>query len=238
MFLKTVRSGIIMLALTLITAAWAADFQDGIRVTGSSTVYGSPDVAVFSAGFGTSAAEVGEAVARTDEVAAAIATALREAGVAPEDLQTGNFSVYREERTNSEGEQLPPVFHASNSLRVTVRDTERAGELLGVALEAGANQVDSLQFAISDSRELEEKARELALTDARERAEQLAEHAEVTLGSPVAIHELPSSSGTPPVAGRAFAMEAASVTLESGSIQVQVSVEVLYRIDSDTAAGD
>ena len=71
------------------------------------------------------------------------------------------------------------------------------------AAEAGGDlvQVQSIQFAIDDSKELQVQARVKAMQDAQAKAKTLAEEGGVTLGKPISISE--SSSSSPfPIAAR------------------------------------
>src|SRR5690606_28308154 len=90
---------------------------------------------------------------------------------------------------SEQGEDLDPTFRIINTVRVTVRDAARVGELLSIALQNGANQVNNVQYTISNPGELRSQARELAVANAREIATQLAELSGVTLGPVVYIDE-------------------------------------------------
>lgn len=225
----TVTAGLLALALTL---GMAFANSEGIRVSGTGTVYGAPDTAMFTVGINTLSADVTEATEESNAVANAIITALTEAGVDEADIRTSSFNVFREDRQGDDGEALDAQFRVINTVTVTVRNTDSTGDLLSLALANGANQVDNLQFTISNTDELRSEARALAVQDARERAEQLAELAGVELGAPVFIEEF--QSGYMPMSARqsfAFA-EAASVPIEAGELSVSVDVNIVFAINT------
>lgn len=221
--------GLAVFALTISTAGFANN--EGIRVSGSGTVYGEPDTAMFTVGINTVSDDVSEATEESNAVALAITEALLEAGVVETDIQTSSFNVFRENSGSDDGDQQVPQFRVINSITVTVRDTAITGDLLSLALESGANQVNNLRFTISDAESLRAEARALAVEDARERAEQLAQLAGVELGNPVFIEEF-HTGGPMPAArqGMAFS-EASSVPIEAGELSVSVDVNMIFAIN-------
>ncbi|HQA67971.1 MAG TPA: SIMPL domain-containing protein, partial [Aggregatilineales bacterium] len=122
------------------------------------------------------------------------------------------------------------LFHVNNLMRVKVSDTERIGEVIEAGMDAGANTVGSLFFAIEDPDALEAQARADAVADARARAEQLAEAAGVQLGDLVNLTE-----GTPvfPLTGRValdMAQGGGAPPISEGQLAVSVSVTASFSI--------
>src|SRR5688572_25406819 len=68
-----------------------------ISVSGLGEAYGQPDQATVMLGINITNANVGDAVAQSNEVMDSVIAALVEAGVAREDIQTVNFSVWPED---------------------------------------------------------------------------------------------------------------------------------------------
>ncbi len=78
-----------------------------------------------------------------------------------------------------------PFYRVSTTVAVTVRETDNVAEILAAAVNAGANMVNYIQFNIEDRTALESQARELAVSDARARAEELAALMGLTVGEPL-----------------------------------------------------
>src|SRR5262249_43626184 len=116
--------------------------------------------------------------------------ALRGAGVASEDMQTSQISVYPD-YTDSGGVR---GYEASNSVSVTVA-LAKAGDALEAAVGAGATQVDGPSLTQEDGKKLYESALRDAVADARSRAEVLAAAAGVKVGEVVSMEETTDSSG-------------------------------------------
>ncbi len=225
---RTLVSVLIILATGITTAQDRA----GIHVTGTGTVYGEPDVASFDVGINVLHADVSTATAEAADVAEAIITGLVAAGVSETDIRTGSFNVWREDQHSPDGETRSSAFRVMNMLHVTVRDSERTGELLGLALERGANQISNVSYTFSNPAELREDARELAMHSARATAEQLSALSGTTLGAPFFIEEVPSASAFSGQDGMMYAMEstARNVPVSGGELAVTVTLKVHFEI--------
>lgn len=218
-------------ALLLAATAWAQGELRGITVTGSGTVYGEPDLAVFEVGVNILNEDLSLATAEADSAMRRMTEALVAAGVAERDIRTVTFNIWREERWGRDNEPLTPAFRVMNTVRVTVREVARAGELLSLSLTSGANMVNSIQYTLADPTGLMRQARELAMADALAKVEQLAALAGVTLGEVTMISE--TAGGMAFYAERAMMMGAGGpdgVPVAGGELAVTVSLVVNFAI--------
>jgi uncharacterized protein YggE len=117
-----------------------------------------------------------------------------------------------------------------------VREYTRAGELLSGVVQAGANSVSQLNFTIDDPTGLESDARALAIMQAKEKAEAIAEAGDFKVGRILSIGEYNNGPQPMPYAyglGAGVYAEdsiAKNVVAEPGSQEVNVSVTVTYEI--------
>jgi uncharacterized protein YggE len=204
-------------------------------VNGSGIVYGKPDIAIAAIGVQTRHQDPGQAVTESNTKMDAIIAALKALGVAENDIQTTNFSVYVQQEFDERGQPGAFTYVADNTVTITVRDLAKVGDVLGDAVAAGANSIHGVSYSVSDFSALEAEAREKAMADAKARAEQLAQVAGVTLDQPMTINEF--SSGPIPYAldvragmGGGMVAEQAAVPVSSGQIQVTMQVNVTYLI--------
>lgn len=199
-----------------------------IEVFGEGQVEVEPDIARLQVGVTTMAADAGEAAAGNADVVRAVLRALEAAGVAPRDMATSNFSIGFErpypERGRSEG-----VYRVNNMVEVTIRDLASVGEVMGAAMKGGANEARGLQMVLEDPRQALVLARELAVKDARLKAEQLAKLSGEKLGRVLQISETNGGGGVGPMV-KAMAMSESAVPIRSGTQQLKARVRVVYQI--------
>jgi uncharacterized protein YggE len=166
-----------------------------ITVVGVGTVNLVPDVARINVGAEVRADTVSEAKGEVDRQIAAIRAALAETGVEAKDIQTNHYSIHYEREAIPIMREAPvgPAqegYRVSNMLRVTVRDVERAGEVLDAVVEAGANQVYGVTFTVSDQDKWQSQAREKAVADAYARASELADLVGAKRGEVLSVSEV------------------------------------------------
>jgi uncharacterized protein YggE len=200
----------------------------GITVIGSGTAKAVPDVADWSFGVQADASTATAALAAAAKETREIVAALRDAGIAKEDLRTEQVSLYP--RTSDDGLSVIG-YSASSSVSATVRDLGKAGSVVDAAVGAGANQVSGPNLRVSDNRAQYRAAIDAAMDDAGARAQALAAKAGVTLGGPIAIVE--SGGGYPgPMYGaydRAAGAES-PVPIEPGVDQISATLTVTFAI--------
>lgn len=201
-----------------------------ISVGGEGTVSASPDQATIQIGVRTQGKTAAEALAANSTQMQALLNALKRNSLAEKDIQTRDFSIWPQYRNSSDGLESTIIgYEVSNSVFITVRDLKNFGTILDAAVKAGGNQVNGIQFGFSDPAGLLEEARVQAMANARAKAGQLAELADVTLGSVVSVSE--SGAVPPPMFVRAeMAAADGGVPIESGESSVQLSVQVTYEI--------
>lgn len=224
-----------LLLLTLVGAAQAQDYSGSLTVTGSGSAGGAPDLAQVRLGVQTSDEDVVAAFNRSNELTARIVEALLALGVERNDIQTSGLSLYQDRPYDpySDVEDGAIVYWAQNSLSVVLRDVSLVGRAIGASVQAGANSIDRLSYSISDPRALAARARELAVADARARAEHLAELTGTELGRVLTINELGDGFRV-----RAESLEFAAMadsggaaTVEAGQLSVSVQLQITWELE-------
>ena len=201
-------------------AGGASEPTGGITVTGTGTVQSVPDQAQFSLGVQTDGPTAREALAANSERMRRVLAALFAAGVAKGDVETQDVSVSKSYPGNG--------YSADNSVSVTIRRLAKAGSILDLASNAGANDVYGPTLARSDQDGLQAKALQEAVGNARVKARVLAEAAGVRLGSVTAISE--GGSEPMPVYEAALAQRSPSAPIEPGKQQTSATVTVTFAI--------
>lgn len=166
-------------------------YPPSISVNGVGTSTGIADMAVINFSINVSEKDPGEAVTEATGLAESAIEAAVAAGISEDDIETVGYSIYMEEEYDYNTYEYTGenIYHLTHSFKVKVRDIEAAGEVLAALVEGGATTVSGIQFTVSNRDELVAEARRMALENARETAQQLADGLGVDLGDPMSVSE-------------------------------------------------
>lgn len=201
-----------------------------IDSVGSGSAAAVPDVITLDVSARAIGPTVAEALAGSDAAARRIIDAATDAGLPARDRQTTGGRVVpvydREGRPTTD-------FQATTSLRLRVRQPDRAGTLITTLAEAAGDHfiLENLASTISDDLHLAEQAREDAFRDSRARASQWASLAHLTLGRAHTVIEC-GALDAPRQGGflRAAAKEYAGTPVESGESVIPASVSIRWEV--------
>ena len=201
-----------------------------ITASAIGTVTGTPDVVTVSLGVETRNPSAQAALDENNRLAADVINVIKEKGVAPEDLQTSQLSIY----PSYDDKGAVTGYQVTNMVTAKLRDIAGAGALIDAAGQAAGDavRVQQLAFSIDDDSDLRANARADAVRRAQAQAKQMADAAGVALGP---IHSITESAVSNPMVYPQAAMAAqdsaaAAVPIEAGSQELRVSVQVVYEI--------
>jgi uncharacterized protein YggE len=121
----------------------------------------------------------------------------------------------------------PVGYRVSSMVQVTVRDVEKAGEVLDAVVQAGANQVYGVAFTVSDESTWESGARAKAMADARDRAQELAGLAETELGEVLLVSEI---IGGVPMAVMGVKQGMGGGGIAPGELELRTQIQVTFAV--------
>ena len=219
--------------------------SNAITVSGDGEVFAVPDTAEFT----FSVIEEADTAKEVQDIATVKANAaidaLKVEGIEESDIKTINYSLspkYEWKAAASclgyncpkNGEQVG--FTINQSMRVKVRDLDRAGELLELVTGKEVASVSGLNFTVADEDSLRSEARKKAIDEAREKAEVLANDLGVSLVRIVGFSE----GGNYSMPMYARSMEASfdmavgvmeeSVSVPAGENKITSEVNITYEI--------
>jgi uncharacterized protein len=204
------------------SSAAATPAAKTITVTGNGSVTTVPDRASFSFSVESRAQSAKAALGRNADAAAALIAALRGAGVAAADLQTGQVSLNPQQ--NADGTDVIG-FIATNTVTAGTA-IAKAGALVDAAVGAGATGVEGPSLTRSDADALYRDALKAAVANAGDKAKALAAASGVTLGGVQTVVE--GSQATPVVWSAGKAADAAATPIEPGTQSIDATVTVTY----------
>jgi len=230
--------------------------QQGISVSGEGKVTVTPDIALLDVGVTAQASTVAQAQSQAADAMSKVVSALTSSGIAQKDIQTQYFSI---EQINSSvvvppvppdtsggaaggtaapmipAKPIPPAkgYQVSNAVSVKIRSIDKTGSIVDAVAAAGGDlvRINGVIFSVDQPDQYYAQARELAMNDAKSKADQLAKLAGVTLGKATYILE-GSSSPVPYLqafAGGA-AVPSAATPISPGQTDLVVDVQVTYAI--------
>jgi uncharacterized protein YggE len=158
----------------------------------------------------------------------------KDLGVEGKDIATTNFNIGPVYDYNKSPNQVVG-YRVENMLTITVRDIEKVPAVMNAALQAGANQSYGLSFASSKAGEAYREALRLAIQAAQEKAQVMADAANVRLLALTFLQENQDSYAPMPRYANSIAEDVKMAgglgdTIMSGSLEVTATVEMRYAI--------
>ena len=193
-----------------------------------------PDKAVFNAALFTDGKEAQKVQDENSMVMNRVIAALKEAGVKDTEIKTSGYTLYLWEEWDSfSGKSVKKGYRLQNTLTITFYDVKNVGKLIDLAVNSGANEVNSVYFTLSDEQEKNVKEELLMETSGKtkEKAKVLADNLDVSLSGVLAVSE--SGYYLPVYYGnymKAATAEAAATTINPQNVKVNVQVNVDYKI--------
>lgn len=213
-------------------SAWAqppATLEGPVVITaGQGIVKRTPDRAWVSITAESRARSPREAQRLNADAMAAVMQNLKGTGIPPDALKTSSYDL-QPEFDYANGRQTLRGYVARNSVEVRVDELPRVGELLDLAVGAGATSVSGVRFDLKDRVGAEREALRQAVADARARADAAASGAGMRVERVLRIEEQRTGPVPPPrpmvMAMRAEAGQAAAEPpISAGEIEIHASV--------------
>jgi uncharacterized protein len=189
-----------------------------IVVAGVGETRVTPDRAVINIGVYSRAATAAAAARDNARKQQAIIDTVRALGISREQISTTQFNVSPEMRHIPQtGRNEITGYSVSNTVRVEVRQLDQVAAAIDAALAKGANQINSLDFSVSNADEPRRRALMQAIERARLDAEAMARAAGGSLGT---VLELSTGYAPIPIMRREMAMASA------GRLQADVATPI------------
>jgi len=219
--------------LTLSACGPSATSEQTLNVTGTGTVYATPDIAYIYIGVHTEEYEISQAMTNNNSQAQAVLEAIRNTGVEAKDIQTSNFSVWSYQANDPvTGMATGTKYAVDITVYVTVRDLSKLSTLLDTAIQAGANNINSITFDVADKSAAMTDARRQALEKAIVLANELSGAAGLSLGSiqNITYSDVSTTYYGYGMGGGGGAEGSATTPINPGQVQLTASVNVIYGI--------
>ncbi len=208
-----------------------------IVVTGTAQILAAPDEATVRLGVVRQSNVAQTAQDQANAVAQEILNAVGKTGVTSQQIQTSRLvltPIYAPRIPESREPPRLVSYTAANTISIRVDNLAMVGTVIDAGLKAGANQLEGVQFGLRNDLTARQQALKQAVTEARSKAETMADALRVNLGAVIEATEGGVTVIPRPVETFAMARATIAQTVETpvsvGELEVRASVTVRYRI--------
>lgn len=200
-----------------------------VAVVGEGKIDAVPDLVEIT--FEVKKVEETIAAAKTnvDERSGHVIALARRIGISTPDINATELlcAPYREYRNR---DILPKGYSAQRTIMLRLRDLTKFNELTNELVRIPIDQIEKVDRQLADPAAANRRALDVAIKDARDRAEHLAAQFGVKLGRVYSLRALPRVERFHIGAAAARASEE-DATFEPGTIEVESRVSVCYYLD-------
>lgn len=166
-----------------------------------------------------------------------VIAALAGMGITGKNVETSSYSLYQKTEWDSRTqESVDRGFQTVNSIKVTVNDLSKTGQVIDQAVQAGANRVTNISFTVDDAKQAELKR--TALTKASQEAQVKTQAIATGLGIELDGVQSVSENGSYYVPyyqsfAKGMAAESASAPetpISPGDVKVSANISVVFKI--------
>ncbi len=173
--------------------------MNSITIAGKGETVSIPDVATFSFSVTETAKTVDVAQTQATTKINNVLKAIKEGGVEEKDIKTLSYSInphyeYVEGVCQANlpcrpGKSTITGYDVSQTIEVKVRDLKKAGALFSTIGSQNVQNINGLNFSIDDIDTVKSKARDLAIQNAKEKAQKLASQLGVRIVRVISFYE-------------------------------------------------
>ncbi|MFH1228474.1 MAG: SIMPL domain-containing protein [Planctomycetota bacterium] len=160
-----------------------------ITVTGQSEVNVVPNEVVITLGVETADKKLSAAKTQNDVSVKKILALATQYQIDPKDVQTSQISIQPRYESGSWSGRSFVGYEVGKTIVFILKDISKFEEFLSSVLEAGANNVQGIQFRTSELRKYKDQARAMAVKAAREKAVAVSTELGQKIGKPYTIKE-------------------------------------------------
>ncbi|HNU97001.1 MAG TPA: SIMPL domain-containing protein [Candidatus Portnoybacteria bacterium] len=162
---------------------------NAMSFNGEGKISVKPDVAFIDFAVVTQGAQIIDVQNKNSEKMNKVVEYLKEFGVEEKDIKTTNYNLYPQ--YIYENNRIPQImgYQITQTLTVKVRQLDKIGEVMKKVVDIGINQINSFYFGVENDEQLKEQAREIAINNAKQKAQKLADELGIKLGKLTNFYE-------------------------------------------------
>ncbi|PKL36515.1 hypothetical protein CVV38_01265 [Candidatus Peregrinibacteria bacterium HGW-Peregrinibacteria-1] len=225
---------------TQVVSSWksfSGDYVRELSVEGTGKVSVSPDLATVSVGLETKGDVLSDLLTENSTKTNAIIAGIVALGVEEKDIMTQEYYVNPNYDYTPERGSFEDGYIVQQNLVIKVRDFSLLGQVTATATANGANRISGLGFTVENPEVAKAEAREKAIANAKEKAEEIAEQSGIRLGKIVNFWEVNDDYYMPYKGYGGVSMDMAvssegsvETPIMTGTQDITVSVSLSYKI--------
>jgi uncharacterized protein YggE len=202
-----------------------------ITLMGRGSIEQAPDVAMINVGVQVEAKTAADAMAQQATNMNGVFAAVKAAGIADRDMQTGNMSLNPVYEYPNNARPRLTGYQASNSITIKVRKLDTLGKTLDAVVKGGGNTINGISFSVDQPEKFQNDARVEAIKDAAAKAELYAQAVGYKVKRIVTISEQEFYPQPPmPVMMRMQDMAAEATPIAAGEVSLVQTVNVVFEL--------
>ena len=203
-----------------------------VQGTGKSFV--TPDIAKVTVGIEESGQALKQVQDSVNKKSKSLTNTLKGLGIDEKDIKTTSYNLYPQFDYTTTTQRIMG-YQVSITYEITIKDFDKVNEVLATITNAGANTVGGISFEVNDKTKKEklQEAREMAVAEAKEKAEGLAKAAGVTLGKVINISESGGVDFPRPIALMQKSVDTGQPpppNIQPGETEISVTLSLSYEI--------
>jgi len=205
-----------------------------IVVNGNAQIEANPDAATVRLGVVRQETSAQSAQDQANRAVQAMLSEITKLGIPAQHIQTSRLTLSPVYAPRGESRDAPRIaaYSASNIVSVELDNLAQVGPVIDAGLRTGTNQLEGVQFRLKNDLPVRERALREAVTEARRKAETMADALGVRLNgvqeaSEGGVSIVPKGQGGFVALARA---EATQTPVSPGQLEVSANVTVRYFI--------
>ncbi len=242
--MKQIGAVITFFILLFVFAKWgpAINFStitqgrgEPLVVSGQGKVAVTPDVAKITVGIQQTGQTLKLVQNDVSKKSQSLVSTFKSLGVDEKDIKTTSYNVYPQYDFGSPNQKITG-YQVSTDYEITIKDFDKVNNAIVAATASGANIVGGINFEVNETTKKQklQEARELAVKEAREKAEGLASSAGITLGKIINISENQNGGIIRPVMFDKATLNQggapAAPEIQPGTTDINVEVSLSYEV--------
>ncbi|WP_310556727.1 SIMPL domain-containing protein [Flavobacterium sp.] len=202
-----------------------------INVSGEGKVFTAPDLSCITVSVETKGKNSTEVKKLNDEKIEAVLNFIKKSKIPTTDFKTHRVSL----NTQYDYETKKHSFIATQSIEINLKDLSKYDALMEGMVNAGVNQINSVEFKSSKMVALQSEARKLAMKEAKLKAEDYVSVLGQKVGKAILISDNSQTFYPQPMYAQMKSMDMAESapreTLAVGEIAIVANVTVSFSLD-------